>query len=503
MPRILVYEPDPVFAAVLEDRLHVAGFRVLMAEDSAEIAERSAEEGADLVVLEMNPSEGTGLEVVRELRRSSETRSLPIVALAESVASAQRVEALRAGVDDYLSKPFEVEELLLRLERLLGSRGVAPPLMQGDFENHPPWELIQYIQNGSKGGTLSYSGREGSGRLRLHRGRVVGGRFRHLEGREAVLAFLGMKEGRFRLADEGEAERPEAEAIPLQEVLMEAVWVEDELAHRSEHRPATGVPLEALTTEPPQVEDELAALPLAEMLGAVRAGRGTRLYDLIGELPVAPQKVRLAAALLIESGALTSTAESGERAALTTMEISSSLVVDLAVSNVLGAAKNAGFDTSALPYLALAEAGAWEDLASIFRDAPGTQGIPVLRKLAGQLERRRGGSALFETDLGKLSLHVQVLTDSARPQIEGIVPVCAGVLIWLDRGEQRSAAEEVIRRLEKARGAAVGALVAHTPEAREVAEELTRETRRWQVSQHAPRALVGLLRLLHPRMGGK
>ena len=83
--------------------------------------------------------------------------------------------------------------------------------------------------------------------------------------------------------------------------------------------------------------------------------------------------------------------------------------------------------------------------------------------------------------------------------MEAIVPVCAGVLLWLHEAEEKELVQRVVRRLEAAKGAAVGMMVATTPTAVAAARELTAGTSKWQVSSHAPRSLLGVLRLLQPR----
>lgn len=138
MSKVLVLETDPLSAALLEDRLYVSGHQVTLAEDPARAVSTADDDRVDLVILAMELPVVPGLEVIRQLRGQSETRSLPIVALSESAESADRVAALRAGVDDYLTKPFDVEELLLRVDRLLGRRGELPPvILLGADAIHP------------------------------------------------------------------------------------------------------------------------------------------------------------------------------------------------------------------------------------------------------------------------------------------------------------------------------------------------------------------------------
>ena len=144
--KVLILELDEVFAAVVEDRLLVSGHEATLVTEPAVAVSTATEGRADLLVIAMELPGVSGIEIVRQLRAQSETRSLPIVALSASDSSADRVAALRAGVDDFLTLPCDPEELTLRVDRLLGSRGPAPPVLRGDLASHPIWELLQYVQ---------------------------------------------------------------------------------------------------------------------------------------------------------------------------------------------------------------------------------------------------------------------------------------------------------------------------------------------------------------------
>ena len=98
MARVLVLELDPVFAAVIEARLLVAGHESQLVSDPALAVSAATEGRADLLVMELDLPAVSGVEIVRQLRRQSETRSLPILALSSSDTSDVRIEALRAGV---------------------------------------------------------------------------------------------------------------------------------------------------------------------------------------------------------------------------------------------------------------------------------------------------------------------------------------------------------------------------------------------------------------------
>ena len=116
---VLLVEDDPRIARVVERALSEAGHRVELATDGLE-ALTSAERGVhDLVVLDVMLPEMDGIEVARELR--GEGVRVPILMLTARDAVPDRVRGLDAGADDYLTKPFALEELLARI-RALGRR---------------------------------------------------------------------------------------------------------------------------------------------------------------------------------------------------------------------------------------------------------------------------------------------------------------------------------------------------------------------------------------------
>ncbi|MFD9724870.1 response regulator transcription factor [Streptomyces sp. NPDC059072] len=123
--RILVADDDAAIRRSLERGLRLSGFTVLLAEDGPRALERLAGPGADVVVLDVSMPGLTGIEVCRDLRtRGDETPVLMLSALDEL---ADRVAGLQAGADDYLVKPFALEELVLRVQALLRRRPAPPP----------------------------------------------------------------------------------------------------------------------------------------------------------------------------------------------------------------------------------------------------------------------------------------------------------------------------------------------------------------------------------------
>ncbi|HBL31761.1 MAG TPA: hypothetical protein DD490_33475 [Acidobacteria bacterium] len=501
MAKLLLMESDPVAAAVLEDRLRVAGYSVEILADLDRAVARIDTEQIDLVVLGMAGEAAEALDALHALRAHPGTRSVALVVLADGKDPAWRVEVLRAGADDFLTRPFDPEELVIRVERLLGSRLAKLQLLQGDLATHPLWAVLQYLQQVNKTGHLRVHGGNGSGTIDLRAGELVAARWQGLRGQDALVTLLAVEEGSFRF-DGSEAAEITGEGtgtLSMNELLMQAAWLKDELEKRRNFLPATGEPLLAVA-ELPKVQPEFAGLPLQRILGRIQRQPGIRLFDLMTDEAEAPLTTRLCVAWLCEQGALLPRDKAaGMASPQSTVEISNALVFDLAIDDLVTVATAAGLPASTLPYLVLVEAPVWPQLRRLIETAPGFPANEELRTLVDHVELHRAGSAHFTAGNGKLALHVQVLTAAAPPALATLVPECAGVLLWLAGAAVRDQARPVVQRLETGRLAATGILLATTPAGQSTAAELAKGTRKWRTSPHAPRSLLGILRLLYPR----
>jgi two-component system, OmpR family, KDP operon response regulator KdpE len=114
--RILVVDDDPQIRRVMRVTLISQGYEVNDARSGEEALETLRREGADLVVLDMNMPGLGGIETCRLIRADSE---VAIIMLTVRDAEADQVEALDAGADDYITKPFRTQELLARIRAAL------------------------------------------------------------------------------------------------------------------------------------------------------------------------------------------------------------------------------------------------------------------------------------------------------------------------------------------------------------------------------------------------
>jgi two-component system phosphate regulon response regulator OmpR len=136
-PHILVVDDDNRLRDLLRKYLADNGFRVSVAGDAAEARKTLASFDFDLMVLDLMMPGETGLELARSLRKE---RRVPILMLTAMGESADRITGLETGADDYLTKPFEPRELLLRINSILrrvNEMPQAPPVVAEEISFGP------------------------------------------------------------------------------------------------------------------------------------------------------------------------------------------------------------------------------------------------------------------------------------------------------------------------------------------------------------------------------
>jgi len=120
--RVLVVDDEPQFARALATNLRGAGYEVETAATAESALAAAGLRPPDAVVLDLRLPDGSGRDVCRELRTWSEA---PIIVVSAVGDEAEKIEALDAGADDYVTKPFAIGELLARLRAAL--RRAGPP----------------------------------------------------------------------------------------------------------------------------------------------------------------------------------------------------------------------------------------------------------------------------------------------------------------------------------------------------------------------------------------
>src|SRR5579859_6449659 len=150
--KVLVVDDDRALREVLRRALTVAGYEVSMAEAGGTALTKVTAEQPDAVVLDIGLPDIDGLDVCRLLR--SEGNRVPILILTARDAVSDRIDGLDAGADDYLVKPFDIDELKARLRALLRRASGEPAETDGlrfgelriDPGRHGVWVGGQFVE---------------------------------------------------------------------------------------------------------------------------------------------------------------------------------------------------------------------------------------------------------------------------------------------------------------------------------------------------------------------
>ena len=141
---ILIVDDDPDIIRLIKAYLSEKVYKVLEASDGESAMRMATTKSPDLMVLDVNMPGLSGLEVCRNLRADKKTHDIPIIILSARKEDIDRVIGLEFGADDYVTKPFNIQELVLRinnvLKRVYGEKTANDALTYGvlsvDFARH-------------------------------------------------------------------------------------------------------------------------------------------------------------------------------------------------------------------------------------------------------------------------------------------------------------------------------------------------------------------------------
>jgi DNA-binding response OmpR family regulator len=116
---VLVADDDPTIQRILRLNLELEGYSVTAARDGVEALESLARTRPDLVVLDVMMPRIDGLEVLRRIREHAATAGIPVILLTARSGAEDLWDGWRLGVDYYLTKPFDIDDLVRSINRLL------------------------------------------------------------------------------------------------------------------------------------------------------------------------------------------------------------------------------------------------------------------------------------------------------------------------------------------------------------------------------------------------
>jgi PleD family two-component response regulator len=172
--KILIIEDDTDLAEMLTAYFRVQGFKVTTAGWGEDAVQMAAEEAPDIVVLDIRLPDIDGYEVCRRLRQNRLTRNIPIVFLTEKRERDDKLSGLELGAVDYITKPFDIQELRLRVRNVMRRFGLQTLVnpVTGLPEGHVVQERLEEMLKKGEW-SLVFAGLRGLNRFRDRYGFVA------------------------------------------------------------------------------------------------------------------------------------------------------------------------------------------------------------------------------------------------------------------------------------------------------------------------------------------
>ena len=131
---VLIIEDEPDIRKTIDYNLSKESFKVVQAESIAEGEKALAAKKIDVVILDLMLPDGSGLTLCRDIKSEAKTKHIPVIILTAKTEEVDRVVGFELGADDYVTKPFSVRELILRVKAIL-KRGTSSTQQENDDSN--------------------------------------------------------------------------------------------------------------------------------------------------------------------------------------------------------------------------------------------------------------------------------------------------------------------------------------------------------------------------------
>ena len=289
--QLLLVDADPRSVRVLEVSLKKAGYSVTTASDGADALAKVEYSTPDLILTDTKLPRLDGYELVRRLKEESEFGNIPVVFLTSQKSIEDKIRGLELGVEDYLTKPIFVRELLARVNLLLARRtqermATSMPVsartrLSGSLEDMGVVDLLQTFEVSRKSGIARIGDGHREAIVYFRDGKVVDAELGRLRGEEAVYRALIWSSGNFEVEF-----RPVSndDVIPTstQGLLMEGMRRVDEWGRLLEQLPPLATIFEI---DHEQLVARLNEIP-DELNGILRLFDGRRtLLDVVDDSP--------------------------------------------------------------------------------------------------------------------------------------------------------------------------------------------------------------------------
>ncbi|MCK5688492.1 response regulator [Myxococcota bacterium] len=241
---LLLVDNDTKSLRVMEVSLRKAGFSVTTAGNGVDALEKVRISAPDLVLSDTKMPEMDGFEFCRLLKEDEKNSEIPFIFLTNQKSIDHKIKGLELGVDDYLTKPIYIKEIVTRITILLEKKEKETlekrdpkAKFSGYLSDMGVVDLIQTIEIGRKSGTIFFSRESGDeGQIYFRNGKVIDANLGRLKGEHAVYRLMIWNEGHFDI-EFSQIDREDNIELSSQGLLMEGMRRVDEWGRLLEQLP--------------------------------------------------------------------------------------------------------------------------------------------------------------------------------------------------------------------------------------------------------------------------
>ncbi|HNS96625.1 MAG TPA: response regulator [Polyangiaceae bacterium] len=289
--QLLLVDQDPNSRKVLEVSLKKAGYTVTVSDDGLDALAKIELSTPDLVLTDTSLSGIDGFALVKRMKENPAWATIPVVFLTSRNSVEDKVRGFELGVEDYLTKPIFVRELMARINMLLNRRAKERMAARqttsgrtrftGSILDMGVVDLLQTFEISRKSGTLHITYDNYEAVLLFRDGQLVHATLGHLQGPEAVYRTLVWNKGEFAI-EFGNVNAEDNVGVSTQGLLMEGMRRVDEWTRLQEQLPSLSVQLDV---DAQQVIDRLHEIPdeVNKILRLFDGGRAIK--DVLDESP--------------------------------------------------------------------------------------------------------------------------------------------------------------------------------------------------------------------------
>ena len=290
-PRLLIIDDSRLIVQIIADYFEPMGYRIQRAGDAEEALRGLELETPDIIVSDILMPGIDGWSLFEKIRHRPEFSEIPFLFLTTERELPQKLRGFHLGADDYVTKPFEVEELYARVERSLERRRQLEKARRGDgavlagtVAHLSLPDLLQILSLNGRNGVVYLRNRNTEGEVHFDGGKVVHAWSGNVSGLKALYRMLGWEDAAFRVMPGDGITRERSVNLQIDTVMMDGMVSLDEWNRWKDGLPEFGQVLAVNGKQRGAVRTGTVTEPEYEVL--VRSRTGSSIGTILDDCPL-------------------------------------------------------------------------------------------------------------------------------------------------------------------------------------------------------------------------